>query len=223
MLDDIAANLIPITLLLITGLVALVMAVFLLLDFLKNRKVYHLAWAISFLVLFVSGVLIIINGFTILEEPLVPVVAAFIPACLAIGLFFVVWDDKPYGLLYTVYTVVMVAALAVVRLELLSGFDAFSTPVLMGLHIPSGLSIVGIPLYTAFTKKTEITSIFYSIGGFLISFGGVLLAFLKLDAPILTADQIFDVLPLLLVIVGVLFVLGILLPEKWRPENPLFK
>ena len=216
MLDDLLA----VTLLLVTGVVALIMAILLILDYLKNKKVYHVAWAISFLVLFVSGVLIILNDFTILEEPLVPVVAAFIPACLAIGLFFAVWDDKPYGLYYTIFTIVMVVVLAVVRLELLEGFADFSTPVLMALHIPSGLSIVCIPLYTAFTKETEMTSIFYSIGGLLISFGGILLAFLKLENPILTQEEIFAVLPLLLVIVGVFFVLGILLPTKWKTEIP---
>ncbi len=209
-----------IILLLVTGVVALVMAVLLILDYLKNKKIYHVAWAFSFLILFVSGVLIILFDFTILEEPLVPVVAAFIPACLAIGLFFAVWNDKPFGLYYTIFTIVMVVLLALVRLDLLPGFAVLSTPVLMGLHIPSGLFLVGIPLYTAFTKETEMTSIFFSIGGLLISFGGVLLAFLKLDIPILSGEQIFAILPLLLVIVGVFFVLGILLPSKWKVEVP---
>lgn len=65
-----------------TGVVALVIAILLISDYLKNKKVYLLAWANSFLVLFVSGVLIILNGYEILTEPLVPAVAAFIPAVL---------------------------------------------------------------------------------------------------------------------------------------------
>jgi len=216
MLDDISANLIPIILLLVTGFVALVMASLLILDYLKNKKVYHLAWAISFLVLFVSGVLIILFGYNILSQPLVPVVAAFIPACLVIGLFFATWDDKPYGLYYTIFTIFMVAVLALVRL--LPDLADFSTPVLMGLHIPSGLAIVGIPLYTALTKKTEMTSLFYSIGGLLISIGGILLAISKTNAEV--EELTFAVLPLLLVIVGVFFVLGILLPSEWKAEIP---
>lgn len=76
----------------------------------------------------------------------------------------------------------MVAALAVVRL--LPDLADFPTPVLMGLHIPSGLAIVGIPLYTALTKKIEVTSLFYSIGGLLISTGGVLLAISKTNADV---------------------------------------
>ncbi|MHA2224060.1 MAG: hypothetical protein ACXAC8_02575 [Candidatus Hodarchaeales archaeon] len=205
-----------IILLLVTGVVALVMGILLLRDYLINKKIYHLAWAISFIVLFVAGVLIILNGYVILEDPLVPVVSAFIPACLAIGLFNAAWNDKPYGLYYTIFTVVMIVALAVVRL--IPDFAGFSTPVLMALHIPSGLSIVGIPLYTALKKETEMTSIFYSVGGLLISIGGVLLAISKTNSAI--AELTFNVLPLLLVIVGVLFVLGILLPNKWKVEVP---
>lgn len=213
MLDDLFA----VVLLLVIGVVAVVMAILLILDYLKNKKVYHVAWAISFLVLFISGVLIILNGYTILEEPLVPVVAAFIPACLVIGLFFATWDDKLYGVYYTIFTIVMVAILAVVRL--LPDLANFSTPVLMGLHIPSGLAIVSIPLYTALTKKTEITSLFYSIGGLFISIGGVLLAISKTNTDV--ADLTFAVLPLLLVVVGIFFVLGIILPTKWKIEIPI--
>lgn len=205
-----------IILLLITGVVALVMAILLARDYMMNKKIYHAAWAVSFLVLFISGVLIILFDYDILAEPLVPVVAAFIPACLAIGLFYAVWDDKPYGLYYAIFTIIMVGILAVVRL--LPDLADFSTPVLMALHIPSGLSIVGIPLYTALMKETEITSIFYSIGGFLISTGGVLLAISKTNADV--EELTFAVLPLLLVIVGVFFVLGMVLPAKWKVEVP---
>ncbi|MFX0205076.1 MAG: hypothetical protein ACFFDT_03755 [Candidatus Hodarchaeota archaeon] len=212
MMDDPVA----IILLLITGIVALVMTILLGRDYMMNKKIYHLAWAVSFLVLFISGVLIILFDYDILAEPLVPVVAAFIPACLVIGLFFAAWDDKPYGLYYTIFTLIMVVTLAIVRL--LPELNDLSTPVLMGLHIPSGLSIVGIPLYTALKKETEMTSIFYSIGGLLISIGGVLLAISKTNAEI--EELTFAVLPLLLVIVGVFFVLGIILPTKWKVEVP---
>ncbi|MFX0184141.1 MAG: hypothetical protein ACFE95_13745 [Candidatus Hodarchaeota archaeon] len=208
-----------IILLLITGVVALVMAIILGRDYMMNKKIYHAAWAISFLVLFISGILIILFDYDILAEPLVPVVAAFIPACLAIGLFYAAWDDKPYGLYYAIFTIIMVGILAVVRL--LPDLADFSTPVLMALHIPSGLSIVGIPLYTAFKKETEMTSIFFSIGGFLISTGGVLLAISKTNVEI--EELTFAVLPLLLVIVGVFFVLGMVLPTKWKVEVPFLQ
>ncbi|MFW9855608.1 MAG: hypothetical protein ACFFFG_11135 [Candidatus Thorarchaeota archaeon] len=206
-------------LLLITGILALVMGALLIKEYLSSKNLAHLAWSIGFIVLFASGLLIIIFDFAILTEPLVPVVAALIPGTLAIGLLFAVWPDKPYGLLYTIYTVVVVGSLAIVRIA--PELSSFSTPVLMAIHIPSGLLIVIIPIITAWQKETEITSIFFGIGGLLISTGGILLAFLKLGSPILTQEQIFAVLPLLLVLVGIFFVLGIILPSKWKIEIPL--
>jgi hypothetical protein len=205
--------------LLVVGVVAIVLALFLLKEYLETKKIYHLSWAISFIVLFVSGVLIIFLGFEVLTEPLIPVVAALIPVCLAVGLFNVVWPEKQYWLFYTIYAVVGILVLTVARMDIFLG--EMKTMILMAVHVPSGLSIVLIPLYTGFvTKDTEWTSVFFSIGGLLISFGGVLLAFLKLDMAILSQDQIFAILPLLLLIVGVFFVLGIGLPTKWKVKLP---
>jgi len=50
--------------LLIVGVVAIVLALFLLKEYLSSKKPYHLSWAISFLVLFISGVLIILLGWS---------------------------------------------------------------------------------------------------------------------------------------------------------------
>lgn len=214
-------DIVPLSLLLLTGVVALVLALFLAQAYLKDKGIHHLLWAISFLVLFISGVLIILNDFEILEEAAVPVVAAFIPAFLAAGLVYVVFDDQPWGMYYTLYVIVMIGILAVVRLEVITGFDGLKTPILLAVHIPSGLIISFLPLYTSFVSKdTEITAALFGIGGLLISFGGVLLAMANLDNPPLTLDEIFDILPLLLVIVGVFFFFGIILPKKWKIDIP---
>ncbi|MHA2270737.1 MAG: hypothetical protein ACXACI_02675 [Candidatus Hodarchaeales archaeon] len=216
MLDDPVA----IVLLLITGVVALILALLLFKDYMENQKLYHAFWGISLLVLFVSGVLIILMDFDVLDEPLVPVVAALIPTCLAIGLFFAAWEEEQYGWYYAVYAVLGIIAVAVVRLmeEDLEDFNAIA---IMAVHVPAALIIIGIPLYTALvSKETEVTSILFSIGGLLISVGGVLLAMLELDDPPLTKTEIYDILPLLLLIVGVFFVLGIILPSKWKPAVP---
>jgi hypothetical protein len=209
--------------LLIVGVVAIILALFLLKEYMASRKPYHLAWAISFLVLFVSGVLIILLGWTdTLENPFVPPVAALIPAGLAIGLIYAVWPDTKYGLFYAIYAIVVIALLAVVRVvgEDLSGL---SSPLIMGIHIPSGLIISFLPLYTSFISKyTEWTGAFFGIGGLLISFGGVLLAFATVPgmSAILPFDDILAILPILLLVVGVLFLLGIGLPKKWNIPIP---
>ena len=209
--------------LLVVGVVAIVLAILLFKEYMATKKPFHLAWTVSFLILFISGVLIILLGWTdALGNPLVPPVAALIPAGLAIGLVFAIWPDKPYGLIYTLYCVVLIAVLALMKLDIF--LPEMSSMALMGSHIPSGLIITFLPLYTAFVSKdTEWTSAFFGIGGFLISFGGVLLAFATVEGmtAILPFADILTILPFLLLIVGVLFVLGIGLPTKWKVEIPV--
>ncbi|MHA1994061.1 MAG: hypothetical protein ACW97Z_05945 [Candidatus Hodarchaeales archaeon] len=208
--------------LLVVGVVAIILALLLLKEYLSSKKMYHLSWAISFLVLFVSGVLIIFLGWTeALENPLVPPVAALIPAGLAIGLLYAVYDDTQYGFFYALYAIVVIGILTVIKLDILT-LDIASM-VIMGIHIPSGLIISFLPLYTAFTKKTAWTSIFFGIGGLLISFGGVLLAFATVESmeAILPLTEIFAILPYLLLVVGVFFALGIGLPKKWKVDIPI--
>ncbi|MFX1517844.1 MAG: hypothetical protein ACFFC6_16195 [Promethearchaeota archaeon] len=208
--------------LLVVGIVAIVLALLLFKEYLATKKPYHLAWGVSFLVLFISGVLIIILGWEdTLGFTLVPPIAAFIPACLAIGLVFAVWPKTKYGLIYTIYVLVVIGVLTLMKLGVVPDMSSMAV---MASHIPSGLIISFLPLYTAFVSKdTEWTSAFFGIGGLLISFGGVLLAFATVEGmtAILPLTDIFAVLPFLLLIVGVLFVLGIGLPTKWKVEIPI--
>ncbi|MFW9905545.1 MAG: hypothetical protein ACFFFH_14480 [Candidatus Thorarchaeota archaeon] len=208
--------------LLVVGVVAIILALLLFKEYLATKKPYHLAWGVSFLVLFISGVLIILLGWEdTLGAALVPPVAAFIPACLAIGLVFAVWPETKYGLIYTIYCFVVIGILTLMKLNFLPNISSMAV---MASHIPSGLIISFLPLYTAFiSKDTEWTSTFFGIGGLLISFGGVLLAFATVEGMnvILPLADIFSVLPFLLLIVGVLFVLGIGLPSKWKVEIPV--
>ena len=221
MVKKMITDIVPLTLLLLVGVVALVLAIFLGLAYLKDKGLHHLFWAISFLVLFVSGVLIILNGFAVLTEPLVPVVAALIPACLAIGLLYVLFEGKPWGLYYTIFALVMIVLLAVIRLDIITGIGGFSSGVLMALHIPSGLIITFLPLYAAFVSKDlETSGALFGIGGLLMSVGGVLLAFVAIGSPVLSQGEIFDILPLLLVIVGLFLFFGIIIPKKWKIEIP---
>ncbi len=215
-------NMIGALVLLVVGVVALILALLLIKEYLESKKPYHLAWAISFLVLFISGVIIILLGWeeAILDQDLVPPVAALIPAGLAVGLLYAVYDDKQYGLVYAIYSLVVIALITLIKTGILD--LNIASMVIMAVHIPSGLIISFVPLYTAYTKETEWTSAFFGIGGLLISFGGVLLAMATVgDGNTDLLDLVFDVLPYLLLVVGVLFVLGIGLPKKWKVEIPV--
>ncbi|MHA2090857.1 MAG: hypothetical protein ACW98K_08350 [Candidatus Kariarchaeaceae archaeon] len=218
-----AVDIISAIFLLLTGVVALLMGIYLIQAYNIDKKLYHLWWAVALFVLFVSGVLIIILDFDVLDEKLIPVVAALIPVGIAIGLYFAVWEDKPYGWYFTLYAAIGIVLLTISRLDI--AFEGASSGLIMAVHIPSGLSIVLLPYYSARSGITEKTSIFYSIGGVLISFGGSLLAFLQIDDEgflgVFDKDTIYSVLPPLLLITGAFFVLGIILPSKWRINVPV--
>ncbi len=202
--------------LLLTGIVALIVGIILIKEYMAKNSMGHLFIGIGFLVLFVSGVLIILFGFEILENPIIPPVAALIPVGIATGLLFAIYDDKPkiaWGFLS--YELVMIIITSIIRL----GGNTDTPLWIMAIHIPGGLVIFFLPIFSGENKAWMI-----SIGGALISVGGMLLAFLKLSTPlfgIFTAEVIFAILPPLLLIVGAFFTLGLIYPEKWRIEVPV--
>ncbi len=205
-------------LLLLVGIVSLAMHMVLMREY--RRREYttpcHALWGASFFVLFVSGVLIIIYDWSVLKEPLVPVVAALIPVGFAAGLYYAVWPDRPYGRYYLFYALAGIIFIAIVWVGIDDEESALNPISVMLVHIPSGLSMVLVPAIAARKQLASGAAYFFSAGGLCMSLGGVLLAFVEADKPILEVDTIHTVLPLLLVIVGVLLVLGILLPKRWN-------
>lgn len=92
-------------LLLITGVAALLFAIYMILDFVKNKKIFHLLWAIAFLVLFVAGVVLVVaNDYDLLLSPLVSGLAVLIPGGVASGLYFTtIFDEKKSKLIGWAY------------------------------------------------------------------------------------------------------------------------
>ena len=207
----------------ITGIAAILFGLFMLLDFLKNKKIHHLLWAVAFIVLFVAGIILIVsNDYNILLEPLVAALAVLIPGGIAAGLFFVVFEEKTklYGYIYLVFVLVMVVLIGIVKVVSSPGASA----TVMVAHIPSSLSIILLPIYTTFkTKETDWKALLMTIGGFVISVAGVLLAFLTAGSTLFTAKLIFTLLPWVLLLTAVFFAFGMLLPEKWSFAIPFIK
>jgi len=212
-----------IILVLITGIAAILFGLFMLLDFLKNKKFYHLFWALAFIVLFVAGVVLVFtNDYSLLLSPLVSALAVLIPGGVAIGLYFAVFEEKKlYGYIYLVFVLIMVVLVGIAKAVTSPGASA----TVMVAHIPSSLSIILLPLYTTFrSKKTDWKGLLMSIGGLVVSLAGVLLALFTLnptDIPLLIL--ILTVLPIVLLITAVFFAFGMLLPEMWSFEIPGLK
>lgn len=210
-------------LLLITGIAAILFGLFMTLDFLKNKKIHHLLWALSFIVLFIAGIILVFtNDYSLLLTPIVAALAVLIPGGIAAGLFFVVFEEKTklYGCIYLVFILVMVVLIGIVKAVESPG----DSVVVMVAHIPSSLSIILLPIYTTYkTKETDWKALLMTIGGFVISAAGVLLAFLTAGSTLFTAELIFTLLPWFLLFTAIFFAIGMLLPEKWSFAIPGIK
>jgi len=210
-------------LLLLTGIAAILFALFMVLDFVKNKKIHHLLWALSFIVLFVAGiVLVFTNDYSLLLSPLVAALAVLIPGGIAAGLFFVVFEEKSklYGYIYLVFVLVMVVLVGIAKVGLSPG----QSYTVMAAHIPSSLSIILLPIYTTYkTKDTDWKALLVSIGGIVVSIAGLLLAFFSLSPNLGLLTLILTLLPYILLLTAIFLALGMLLPEKWGFAIPGIK
>ncbi|MHA1775710.1 MAG: hypothetical protein DRO88_08790 [Promethearchaeia archaeon] len=208
--------------LLVTGVVALLFCIFLILDYLKNKKLPHLFIAIAFFVVFAAGVLlVIINDYELLMTPVISMLAVFIPGGIATALLLEsVFGEKgkTIGLGYAGYIIIMAIVIIITK--------AIDSPIasimVMLAHIPSGLAIVILPILV-YMKDKEWTAILVSVGGLLISVAGILLAFLVSGNALLSAAQIFNLLPWILLLVAACFAFGFLYTSKWTFKFPLLK
>jgi len=211
-----------VVLLLITGIVALLFTVFLVLDFVKNKKFYHLFIAVAFFVVFAAGILLVaFNNFLVLLSPVVSFLGVFIPGGIASALFFnsvFEKNGKKIGLAFAGYIVIMSIVILITK----SIGSPIASIMVMLAHIPSGLAIVILPILV-YLKDKEWTALLVSIGGALISVAGMLLAFLVSGSELIPQDFVFNLLPWILLVVSACFAFGFLYTSKWTFKFPLLK
>jgi len=202
-----------------TGVAALLFAVFLFLDYLKDKeKTFHALWAVSFFILFAAGLLLVLfNDFELLLSPIISVLGALIPGGIAAGLFYT--RTKKAGRIYLIF--VLIVTLLIALTKFIIPLNDYAKYAVMLLHVPSGLTMVILPLLDY--KSEGRATILASVGGVLMSVAGLLLAFLVLGFPILDMLTIFMILPLLLLLVAVCLGLGFLYTEKYSFKVPLLK
>lgn len=162
-----------------------------------------ISYTVGYGVLLIAGLLIIILGFEILENPWVVIVSTLIPLGISLG---IVAENYPTVVLgYLIFAVIGFLLvfisrqldnkrLAVVFLAVvhgIAGLTIFITPILLSIQgvTPPGFSLVGV-------------------GGALIGIGGLMLAFLKSEQPILSKNTILAILPGLLLAMALCFVIG---------------
>ena len=192
-----------IIMLLLTGLTA----AYLLFRFWKRwsweKKVYVWYYLMGFLVLLVSGLLLIFMGYDILGTPFVLTVASLIPLGISMGLaeqYFPAW--KKYFKWFATIGFLAIAISSFAQIDLLR---KISVPLFHGV---AGLVIFLAPFFAKMAAKGFWM---VGVGGALIGIGGIALAFLTIGKPLLgifSADLVFTILSPLLLLMTLAFTYG---------------
>lgn len=188
-------------LLLITGLLAAYQIAFVIDGFSTLPLV---AYTIAFGVLLVSGLLMILLGFEVLDSPVVIIVSTIIPLTLSLG---IVWQYLAmFRILYLVFVIIGFLAITITRA--LPMPKRLPTIVLAVVHGIAGMTIFLLPIFLSIQEVTKPLFSLVGVGGALIGIGGLALSFLKAGKPILSKELILKILPVILFLMTLCFVVG---------------
>lgn len=170
----------------------------------KSGGLQWALWGISFAILFFLAGGIALYGLGVISHPLVNPTASLMPGLLAAGLLWV-WKRRlgSYYLLYMIAVFVVLLAATILA-------DAPPIVFVIFVHVPSGLVIFVLPIYTTMTKKTNTSGLMVSAGGLLIGIAGLGLATLSAGVPILPSGVVLDLIAPVFLAMTILFVAGIL-------------
>ncbi len=199
-------NLFDQIILLLTGLLAAYLAWRFVERYRAQQGLYDVYYAMGFIVLLVSGVLLIFGGWGLLDSPYVLTVATLIPLGISLGLMnqFLTQYKKAYAW-FALFGLLAIAITSIGSMALKS----LAVPLFHGI---AGLIIVGLPLYLCLVQKTAPKGFgMVGIGGALIGIGGIALAFYKAGKPlfgIFTGEFILMILAPLLFLMTLAFTIG---------------
>ncbi|MFH2040749.1 MAG: hypothetical protein ABIJ65_15060 [Chloroflexota bacterium] len=163
--------------LLLTGLIAVYLLWRFYTRWSKEKKLYDLYYAMGFLVLLVSGLLLIFLGLGILASPYVLTVASLIPLGISMGIIEEYFPQ--YKKAFKWFALVGFLAIA---LSAIFGIDLIKKISVPLFHGVAGLVIFLGPFLA---KKSPKGFWWVGIGGVLIGLGGIALAFISAGSQLL--------------------------------------
>ncbi|MEW6716958.1 MAG: hypothetical protein AB1345_05615 [Chloroflexota bacterium] len=190
-------------LLLLTGLVAIYVIWRFYTRYSQSKKLHDVYYLLGFIVLLVSGLLLIFLGYGILASPYVLTVASLIPLGISMGIteqFFPSWKKA-----FKWFALIGFLAIAVTSIAQIELGRKISVPLFHGV---AGLVIFLGPF---FAKGAGKGFWWVGIGGALIGIGGIALAFLTAGKPLLgifTQDLVLTILAPLLLLMTLAFTWG---------------
>lgn len=162
-----------------------------------------LSYTVAFGVLMVTGLLLIIFGYDLLESSLVVIVATLVPLSLSLGL--VIEYLSAYKNLYFWFVLLGLAAVVIARTI---SDRVVATWVLALTHGVAGLVIFSLPIGLSLRGQAPPGFALVGVGGGLIGIAGLLLSLLKTGKPILSKNSILKLFPGLLLLTISAFVAG---------------
>jgi len=166
----------------ISVIICALLAFFLLWEYFKTHKTYHLVWAIAFIAAtIVFHQITFVGSFGLVNDSLGAAFALFIPGGLAARLLYSVFEGKKitgnlsHGTAYLIF--ILVASTLTAFLIIYSGDLNYSGSYYIVMMISNSVSsalIIGLPLYTRLkTKETSKVAYFMMAYGFLAGAGGI--------------------------------------------------
>jgi len=189
-------------LLLATGLVAIYLLYRFWGRYSKGKALYDTYYMLGFLVLLVSGLLLIFLGYDILASPYVLTVASLIPLGISMGIaeqYFPSWKRA-----FKWFALIGFLAIALTSIGQMDVLKKIAVPLFHGV---AGLVIFLGPFYA---KNAPKGFRWVGIGGVLIGLGGIALAFISVGAQLLFFSPAFvmQILAGLLLLMALAFAWG---------------
>ncbi|NHZ71751.1 MAG: hypothetical protein GWP17_01540 [Aquificales bacterium] len=181
----------------------------------QKKALHDIYYIMGFLVLFISGVLLIFGGWGILDSPYVLTVSSLIPLGITLGLMnqFV----PKYKKIYSWFALIGLLAIAVTSIGDMPA-KSIAVPLFHGV---SGLIILLLPFYRVFKKLSPTGFAMVGVGGLLIGIGGTALAFYKAGKPlfgIFTGEFILMILAPLLLLMTLAYAWGFVIDIKYGDD-----
>ena len=188
--------------LLLTGLIAAYLLWRFYTRWSKSKKLYDVYYMMGFVVLLVSGLLLIFLGLDILKSPFVLTVASLIPLGISMG---IVEEYYPqYKKPFKWFALVGFLAIAISAFAGIDSIKKISVPLFHGV---AGLVIFLGPF---FAKNAPKGFWWVGVGGLLIGLGGIALAFISLGSQFLffSPEFVMRILTPLLLLMTLAFTYG---------------
>ncbi len=160
-------------------------------------------YTIFFGILLITCLLILLFDFEILKNRMVVIISTLLPLSFSLGMIKFYYPDYHYY--YLCFCTIGFLSIFFSRFYLK---EKIATIILALVHGAAGLLIFFLPIILVASGKVNLQYSFVSFGGALIGIGGLLLVFLKMGKPILSKETIYNLFPVILLLMTIAFILA---------------